>query len=205
MRTSQLILGDFDELAAEIPDGSVQLCFTDPPYPRRLAVPCFEMLARHLPRILADGGSLVTIVPHYLLKETISIIGNSLKYRWIYNMDQSRGPHPRMAMGIEVCWKPMLHYVKTAYPSGRGFLRDMVSILAPEKDLHPWQQAERWCEYYLEKLTEPGDLVLDPFAGTGTVPAVAHRLYRRYLAYENDPDTYDQAARRLHDSSHLGQ
>ena len=42
--------------------------------------------------------------------------------------------------------------------------------------------------------TNPGDVVLDPFFGTGTTGAVAKRLGRRWLGIERDPD-YAAAAR----------
>jgi DNA modification methylase len=192
-----MILGDFREVAPALPDNSIHLIYTDPPYKRALARPCFELLAEHAPRLLKDGGSLVTIVPHYFLEEAIDILRGALKFRWIYDMDQEEGPHPRMAMGIEVCWKPMLHYVKRAFPSGRGFLRDKIKIPGPEKFLHEWQQAEAWAEYYIEKLTEPGDLVLDPFCGPGTVPAVCIRKGRRFIGVEKDEAVCQQAKLRI--------
>ena len=42
--------------------------------------------------------------------------------------------------------------------------------------------------------TKPGDVVLDPFFGTGTTGAVAKRLGRRFIGIERDPD-YAAAAR----------
>ena len=43
--------------------------------------------------------------------------------------------------------------------------------------------------------TKPGDLVLDPFFGTGTTGAVAKKLGRHFIGIERDP-TYAAAARR---------
>jgi DNA modification methylase len=45
--------------------------------------------------------------------------------------------------------------------------------------------------------TEPGDLVLDPFFGSGTVGVVAHVLQRRYLGIELNPDYVQIARKRL--------
>jgi DNA modification methylase len=190
-----LIEGNFEDVVDGLP--LVDLIFTDPPYPRKLAIPCYEMLAEFAPQLLVDGGSLVTIVPHYLLEEVMEMFKDRLKYRWIYNMDQEQGSHPRMAMGIEVCWKPMLHYVKRAYPQGRGFLRDKVDIPAPEKDMHKWQQAEAWADYYVPKLTKPGDVVLDPFMGTATVGAAALKNGRDFIGIDNDPEVFKTAEERL--------
>ena len=41
-----------------------------------------------------------------------------------------------------------------------------------------------WIELY----SEPGDLVVDPFAGFGTTVVEAQRLGRRGIGYEIDPD-----------------
>jgi site-specific DNA-methyltransferase (cytosine-N4-specific) len=45
--------------------------------------------------------------------------------------------------------------------------------------------------------TRPGDIVLDPFFGSGTVGAVAQQLNRRYAGIELNPDYVALAARRL--------
>ncbi len=59
---------------------------------------------------------------------------------------------------------------------------------------HPTQKPEALLARVLLATTRPGDLVLDPFFGTGTTGAVAKRLGRRYLGIERDPD-YTAAAR----------
>ena len=45
-------------------------------------------------------------------------------------------------------------------------------------------------------LTEPGDLVLDPFVGTGTTTAVAHRLERRWIGIDINPGNAEAALDR---------
>ena len=45
--------------------------------------------------------------------------------------------------------------------------------------------------------SRPGDLVLDPFLGSGTTAVVARELGRRYCGIELNPDYVDAAARRL--------
>jgi modification methylase len=58
---------------------------------------------------------------------------------------------------------------------------------------HPTQKPEALLNRLLLASTNPGDLVLDPFFGTGTTGAVARRLGRRWLGIERDP-AYAQAA-----------
>lgn len=59
---------------------------------------------------------------------------------------------------------------------------------------HPTQKPEALLSRILLATTRPGDLVVDPFFGTGTTGAVCRKLGRRFLGIERDPD-YAAAAR----------
>lgn len=63
--------------------------------------------------------------------------------------------------------------------------------------LHSTQKPEALLTRIIAASSHPGDLVLDPFSGTGTTAAVAHRLGRRYLAIERDPAYAAAAAARV--------
>jgi modification methylase len=59
---------------------------------------------------------------------------------------------------------------------------------------HPTQKPEALLGRILLATTNVGDVVLDPFFGTGTTGAVAQRLGRRWIGIERDED-YARAAR----------
>src|SRR3981189_3772510 len=61
------------------------------------------------------------------------------------------------------------------------------------KKVHPTQKPEGLLARVLLSSSKPGDLVIDPFNGTGTTGAVAKRLGRRYIGFERD-QTYAPAA-----------
>jgi len=50
--------------------------------------------------------------------------------------------------------------------------------------LHPARMPSGVVEFFIKFLTTPGDLVLDPFAGSNTTGAAAHKLKRRWLSIE---------------------
>ncbi|MDX2259863.1 MAG: site-specific DNA-methyltransferase [Hyphomicrobiaceae bacterium] len=62
---------------------------------------------------------------------------------------------------------------------------------------HPTQKPEALLTRILQATTKPGDLVLDPFFGTGTTGAVARRLGRRYIGIERDRDYVAAARQRI--------
>ncbi len=66
-----------------------------------------------------------------------------------------------------------------------------------ERTGHPCQMPEAVLERILRASSQPGDLVLDPFAGSGTTLAVAKRLGRRYLGIELSEQYAEQVRRRL--------
>ncbi|UUP18812.1 site-specific DNA-methyltransferase [Nitratireductor thuwali] len=67
------------------------------------------------------------------------------------------------------------------------------------RKLHPTQKPEALLARVLLSSTKTGDVVLDPFFGSGTTGAVAKRLGRHFIGIERD-QTYIDAARRRIDS-----
>lgn len=62
---------------------------------------------------------------------------------------------------------------------------------------HPTQKPEALLHRVLLASTKPGDLVLDPFFGTGTTGAAARRLGRRYVGIERETDYVELARERI--------
>ena len=65
---------------------------------------------------------------------------------------------------------------------------------AQGRKTHPTQKPEALLARVLLSASNPGDLVLDPFFGSGTTGAVARRLRRKFIGIERDT-TYAAAAR----------
>src|ERR1700676_5534717 len=62
---------------------------------------------------------------------------------------------------------------------------------------HPTQKPEALLHRVLLASTRPGEVVLDPFFGTGTTGAVAKRLGRRFIGIERDPAYVAIARQRI--------
>src|SRR5512140_2188445 len=65
---------------------------------------------------------------------------------------------------------------------------------------HPTQKPLALLERVLAASSSPGDLVLDPFAGSGTTGIAALRAGCRFLGIEREPDYVELSARRLRDA-----
>lgn len=66
-----------------------------------------------------------------------------------------------------------------------------------ERTGHPCQMPEAVLERIIRVASNPGDMVLDPFAGSGTTLAVAKKLGRNYLGFELSVQYADGVRKRL--------
>jgi site-specific DNA-methyltransferase (adenine-specific) len=64
----------------------------------------------------------------------------------------------------------------------------IVSPTGREKTGYPTQKPEGLVRRFVQASSRPGDLCLDPFAGSGTLGAVARKLGRRYLLIDESPE-----------------
>lgn len=75
----------------------------------------------------------------------------------------------------------------------------------PEKTDHPCQFPQELVRRLVSPLTKVGDVVLDPFAGSGTVGAVCNDLGRRSILIERDPGYCEIIRKRLGGSMLTGE
>ena len=72
----------------------------------------------------------------------------------------------------------------------------------PENTDHPTQKPEKLIAKLILASSAPGDMVFDPFAGSGTTCVVAKKLGRHYLGIESDREYCLWAAKRLQMAEH---
>ena len=73
------------------------------------------------------------------------------------------------------------------------------------KKLHPTQKPEALLARAILAASQPDDLVLDPFCGTGTTGAVARQLRRRFIGIERDAGYASAAERRIAEAEPLAE
>ncbi len=78
--------------------------------------------------------------------------------------------------------------------SGAERLRDAAG---DGSKVHSTQKPEALLERIIRASSHPGDVVLDPFFGSGTTGAVARRLGRHYVGIEREPEYIRAAAARI--------
>ena len=198
-KDTTLYLGDCKDIMKQLPNDFVDLVLTDPPYTKDTYYYAYKTLADESPRLMKFGASLITLVGQYLIPEVTALFWNKLRMNWVVWMNQPT-THARMkGFGIEVTGMPNLWYVK-----GKGIAKVMMTdSFTPTgtegiyKPLHPWQKDVSWADYFINHLTLPGSIVLDPFCGSGTTLVSAKKNGRIGVGVEIDEKNCEQIVRRL--------
>lgn len=192
---NQVLVGDSRELAKLLPNESIDLIFTDPPYPKAF-LPLYGWLAKEAARVLKPGGFLLTYAGNIYKDQVIAQLGEHLTYFWDYialhaGMGTMVWPKNTVARH-----KSILAYVKG---TGKPRCRTLGAFTGSgtDKRFHAWGQDEQTARYYIDCLSCPGDLVWEPFCGGGTTPFVCTQLGRHFIGFEIDAATARIARERL--------
>lgn len=194
-KLNEIYTGDARELAKAIPDESVDLIFTDPPYLREFLW-TYEFLADLGARILRPGGYLFAYgAGEHMPASLAGMERGGLKYFWTFILLHNGG-WPRMwNKRLMSGYKPVFVFTKgTVSPQ---HWMGTVHSDAMDKQFHEWGQGTGFPIKMIDMLAGADTLIVDPFTGGGTVPAVCKMLGRNYLAFEIDPDTAEMARQRV--------
>ena len=181
-----------------LPAESIDMIFTDPPYGKATLL-CYEWLAQEAARVLRPGGFVLAMCGGYELNKIIRMMDEHLIFYWelhVFMSDVGSVIWPRRVIARN---KAIL-----AYSNGEGLARCNVlsGILGGgnDKRYHHWGQDVESARYYIDCFSKGGDLVLDPFLGSGTTAIACELIGRRWLGFDIDPSAIAVSAARLRDA-----
>ena len=197
--TIRMVHGDFREvLLATLGTAKVDAIITDPPYHRE-ALPLLADLSRIAAQILHPRGILAALVGQSYLAESLAALATHLEYRWT-GCYLTQGQRTRLQQRqVATAWKPVLLYMWRGSERLRWVNDDVFVATGDEKTHHPWGQNYDGIAAMVERLTEPGDLVVDPFLGGGTTALACHTLGRRFVGCDSDGAAFQTAWERLYE------
>lgn len=209
--------GDCLELMRSLPAGSVDMICTDPPFGmdyqsnRRVASEQHAKIAGDkdldwLPEFVNESYRVAADnTAHYFFCSfhKIDIFKQELERHfkvknllvWEKNNHGTGDLKGDFAPKVEFCW--FVH-------KGRALLRgkrdpNIFRFARTSNELHPTQKPVDLMQYLIEKFSDSGHTILDPFAGSGTTAIAAENAGRKWVCMERDPDYYAAALGRVWD------
>lgn len=186
---------DFQEF--HIQPGSAKLVLTDPPYDGEWSSN-YAALATFAFDALEDGGYLASYSgdAHYakFIQSAVDAGFRPYGFIWVRHRYGSQSLHyPK-----KTCpGKLVFIFLKGQARLSRSYPGELDCGDPSLKDDHEWQQALGEATEIIEVFTSPGDLVVDPCVGSGTVPLAAGLLGRRTIGIEKDEQTYRAAVQKV--------
>ena len=93
--------------------------------------------------------------------------------------------------GAACRWYDDTNAVENVIRAGR------VPKILPTQEQHPTEKSEKLAALFIALHSKPGDLILDPFCGSGSTGEAAISLGRNFIGIELDQHWFDVSERRI--------
>jgi site-specific DNA-methyltransferase (adenine-specific) len=124
--------------------------------------------------------------------------GGGLTYHWTLAYLTPGGQAVQLwQRKVNTFWKPILVFTKGEYTG--AWFGDVAKsdVNDNDKRFHEWGQSESGMVDLIERLTKPGDLIVDPFLGAGTTGVAALATGRQFIGCDIDADHVAKADARI--------
>jgi 16S rRNA G966 N2-methylase RsmD len=183
-------LGDFETVLGNIPTSSIDAILTDPPFPYE-CIELWSKLSAFAKKVLKPDGFCITYAGQYFLPEIIERMSSNLTYYWCFCLHHLGDSLIVNGVNVMCLWKPILIF-QNGKKRSKNLTIDLIND-KKSKECHDWQQSISSAERLIEMFTEPGDLLAEPFAGSGSIIIACKNLGRNIIASEINEETYNIA------------
>lgn len=112
---------------------------------------------------------------------------------WVFNYEDIKKINPHRTFDNQLKqMRDFFDYIELPVVQGKERVRDKSN-----RALHPTQKPEKLLEIIIMASSNKGDIVLDPFLGSGTTAVVADRLGRKWIGIEKEKKYVTMAKERI--------
>lgn len=97
---------------------------------------------------------------------------------------------------MHILFEPILAYQRPLRPLGSDLL-NFPLVVDKMADGHPWPKPYKLIEKLVRHWSDPGEVVLDPFMGSGTTGVACRQLDRKFIGIEINEEYFEIARKRL--------
>ena len=190
--------GHMNRLFRILDDDSVDLFITDPPW-QKSDLSLYSELGKLAQQKLKPGKFCLVLCGQMYLDEVIARLSESLEWHWLCAVTLGGSANGRICFRQMVnAFKPLLMFTKrTEQPPKHEWLVDLVHSPNADKSYHQHGRSVSEFQYYIERLTIPGQLVVCPFVGGGTIPEICATTKRKFIGTELNPGIAAAARARV--------
>jgi hypothetical protein len=129
------------------------------------------------------------------------LLSRHLEYVWTAAVIFESSPDTIFPRRIKTYWKPILLFSSGEYRPREKlrWFKDRIEGDGRTKSNHDWEQGLGESTSLIEAFTFEGDIVVDPFVGSGTTAVACKRLNRRFVGCDVDLVAVKTAIGRLRD------
>jgi 16S rRNA G966 N2-methylase RsmD len=179
--------GDFREVLNDIPDHSVDLVLTDPPYGKEY-LGLWGDLGAFSARILKESGILIAYSGQLYLPQVLQELQKHLEYWWcmavVHKSASGLTPLGQPVRKVINHWKPLVMFIPRQGLGISETFKDLVPSGGRAKEAHNWGQPESEAEWIIENFSPQEGVVVDPFAGSGSVGRACQKTQRTFFGAE---------------------
>ncbi len=190
---SEFIQTDCIKKLVELPDQSIDVLITDPPYPNQQGLFTDTICDGYAGLYLGAKKTKKYVVffwsPRHLPPTPPTGFFEVARHVWAKPDARSNTAYENIIVWARGDYKRQNSRVWTVPILDYRTLADWQP--------HPTQKPLRLMRYLVETYAREGERVLDPFAGSGTTALACLQLHREYLAIEIDPKYAEAAKNRL--------
>ena len=161
-------------------------------------------------RILKSGGALVVFMSLIRVESIMQIAKNNGLYYKTTGIWHKTNPMPRnMNLHFINSIEGWVYFIKGkrtgTFNNNENAIHDFIESSSTPKNEkkyggHPTQKPEKVMQHFIELLSNPSEVVLDPFMGSGTTGVVAKNTNRSFIGIELQKDYFDIALKRISDA-----
>lgn len=193
---ADLYCGDFREVCKDIPDNSVDIICTDPPYDHESLI-LYEDLAIVSQRLLKPQGVLLTYCGNLYIDTIHKMLSEHLQYVWTFAAMHGGGNATCHKVNIYQTWKPIVFYMKNFQKAHWKRFADKISG-SRQKTHHKWEQCIDETKYFISALAPKENAVLlDPMMGAGTNILSGLELGMTCIGIDIDPTAHETTCARV--------
>jgi site-specific DNA-methyltransferase (adenine-specific) len=204
----KVILGDCQKVLRQLPDNSVDMVLTDPPYlvgyrdrsgrtianddNGRWIFPAFAEMFR----VMKADSYCVSFYGWSKLSRFLTA-WNEIGFRPVGHFVWVKG-YSSCARHTRMRHEQAYLLTKGNPPLPKDPPADVIEWTYTGNKLHPTQKPVRSLLPLIRAFTKPGDVIADPFAGSGTTGVAARHCNRRFILIEQDTSYHRAACERFH-------